>query len=41
MSPLLLLRPRQRVNTTQDPKLVVTHAAASVPFRRALLGVGF
>lgn len=28
-------------DTTSDPKLVVTHAAASVPFRRALLGVGF
>lgn len=27
--------------TTKDPKLVVTHAAASAPFRRALLGVGF
>ena len=27
--------------TSRDPKLVVTHAAASVPFRRSLLGVGF
>lgn len=27
--------------TTQDPKLVVTHASATKPFRRSLLGVGF
>ena len=26
--------------TTSDPKLVVTHASATKPFRRALLGVG-
>ena len=31
----------EEAGTTKDPKLVVTHAAASVPFRRALLGVGF
>lgn len=30
-----------QAGTTQDPKLVVTHEAASVPFRRSLLGVGF
>lgn len=30
-----------QTGTTQDPKLVVTHASATKPFRRALLGVGF
>lgn len=30
-----------RAGTTEDPKLVVTHASATKPFRRALLGVGF
>lgn len=37
----LTFRSADRAGTTEDPKLVVTHAAASVPFRRALLGVGF
>lgn len=38
---LWLVSTADETGTTQDPKLVVTHAAASVPFRRSLLGVGF
>lgn len=37
----LQLNSANNSGTTHDPKLVVTHAAASVPFRRSLLGVGF
>lgn len=33
-------RASEQTGTTQDPKLVVTHAAATKPFRRTLLGVG-